>query len=109
MRTLQSDGSNRKTIFIVSLIFMGLAHLTILKQYVKGALFALLEIVVIILSPKIIQLIQKMITLGEPQPNLPIFEKDNSMFMLIDGILIIAVLCIFVSLYFISVRCAVDV
>jgi len=108
MRTLQSDGSSRKKIFIVSLIFMGLAHLTILKQYVKGALFALLEMVMIILAPKIFRLLQKMITLGEPQPDLPIFEKDNSMFMLIDGILILAVLFIFVSLYFISVRSALS-
>ena len=53
---------------------MGLAHLTFLKQYVKGAIFALIEIVVLLMSPHIVRTIVGMITLGDPKPGLTVFE-----------------------------------
>lgn len=108
MKTLALDGSSRKRVFVVAILFMGLAHLTMLKQYIKGAIFALIEIVMIILSPLLFKLLRNMVTLGEPKPELPIFERDNSMFMLIDGILILAVLFVFLILYVVSVRSALS-
>ena len=108
MFTLDRNGSSRKKIFLASLLFMGLAHLIFLKQYIKGAIFAFIEIVVLVTSPFTVRIIGGMITLGEPKPGLTVFEKDHSMFMLIDGIIVLAVLFIFVSLYAISVRGALS-
>lgn len=85
---------------------MGLSHLIFLKQYIKGVFFALIEILVILVSPRIVQTIIQMVTLGDPQPGVPIKQKDNSMFMLIDGIIILAVIFIFIVLYVISVKSA---
>lgn len=106
MFKLQRDGSSKKKILICSLIFMGLSHLIFLKQYVKGAFFALIELLFILVSPQIVRAIINMITLGDPQPGVPIKLKDNSMFMLIDGIIILAILFIFLILYAISVKSA---
>ncbi len=103
---LETDGSSRKKIRIASTCFMGLGHLLYLKEYVKGILFAALEVVFLCFSPKIVSKIINLITLGTPQPDLPIKQRDNSVFMLIDGILILAVVAIFVAVYIISVRSA---
>ncbi len=108
MVTLARDGSSRKKILLLSLLLMGLAHLTMLKQYIKGAIFAAVEVAVLALSPFIFRILGGVITLGEPKPGVTIFEKDHSMFMLIDGIIVLAVLFIFVSLYAISVRSALS-
>lgn len=48
----------------------------------------------------------KLITLGEPKPDLPIMQRDNSIFMLIDGVMILAVLGIYLAVYCISARSA---
>jgi arabinogalactan oligomer/maltooligosaccharide transport system permease protein len=86
---------------------MGLAHLTVLRQRVKGILFALVEIAFIalipgVIAPKIVQLV----TLGSPQPDLPVKLRDNSMFMLIDGITVLAVCLLMAALYYISIKSA---
>jgi arabinogalactan oligomer/maltooligosaccharide transport system permease protein len=86
---------------------MGLAHLTVLRQRVKGILFALVEIAFIalipgVIAPKIVQLV----TLGSPQPDLPVKLRDNSMFMLIDGITVLAVCLLLAALYYISIKSA---
>ena len=85
---------------------MGLGHILFLKQYVKGALFALVEIIMLALSPQIISTVIGFITLGEHKPDLPVRLRDNSIFMMIDGIIIFAILIIFISVYAISVRSA---
>lgn len=106
MLTISRDGSSRRKILLSSVLFMGLAHLLFLKQYIKGAVFALTEIVVLALSPMIVRAIAGIITLGAPKPDLPIFERDNSMFMLIDGITVLTVVFIFFLLYYISIKSA---
>lgn len=102
------DGTSKKKILISSILFMGLGHILYLKQYVKGAFFALIEILVLVFSPQIISKIIGIITLGDPHPELPIFERDNSMFMLIDGVMMLAVVLIFAALYVISVKSALS-
>ncbi|MDR1209441.1 MAG: sugar ABC transporter permease [Clostridiales bacterium] len=97
---------DKQRVFILSLVFMGLAHLTLLKQYVKGALFALCELVFICFLPAIVGKISDLITLGTPTPELLITQRDNSVFMLIDGIMILAVIAVFAALYYISARSA---
>lgn len=85
---------------------MGLGHILFLRQYLKGILFALAEGIVLISLPRIVEGIRNLITLGDPHPELPVMERDHSIFMLIDGVMLLAALFLFVLLYYISVRSA---
>lgn len=105
---LNTDGFSKKKVLITSIIFMGLSHIIYFKQYVKGILYALMEILFLIFIPSIIGKITDMITLGSPQPNIPVKLRDNSIFMLIDGVMILAIVAIFVAIYVISVRGALQ-
>ncbi|QEH68118.1 sugar ABC transporter permease [Cellulosilyticum sp. ST5] len=103
---LQTDGSSRKKVLLTSILFMGLGHIVYLKEYIKGAFYALIELMMLAFSPIVVQKLINMITLGSPQPNLPVKQRDNSIFMLIDGVIILAVVFIFIAIYVISVRSA---
>ena len=103
---IESDGSSAKKVKVASLCFMGLSHIIYLKQYVKGALFAALEVLFLAFLPVTCRKIFDLITLGEPQPDIPVKFRNNSMFMLIDGILILSIVALFVVAYVISVRSA---
>lgn len=103
---IKRDGSSAKKIKTAACCFMGLGHLLYLRQWIKGALFALIELIFILFLPKMISIIGGMITLGTPKPELPVAQRDNSIFMLIDGILVLAVIAVFVMLYVISVKSA---
>ncbi|MDF2588748.1 MAG: sugar transporter permease [Anaerocolumna sp.] len=105
---IKADGSFKNKILISSILFMGLGHILYLKQYLKGMLFALIEIIFLILFPTIITKLTNMVTLGEPQPNIPVKLRDNSIFMLIDGIIFLAVIFLFLVIYIISVRSALE-
>lgn len=108
-KILPTDGSAEKKITITASCFMGLAHLLYLKDYIKGVFFALTEIIFLIFSPAIVKKIIGLITLGTPHPELSIKLRDNSQFMLIDGILVLALVAIFVVVYVLSVRSAKSV
>jgi arabinogalactan oligomer/maltooligosaccharide transport system permease protein len=99
-----SADNNRSRVLIASLAFMGLGHIIFLKQYLKGVLLALIEIVMIIFSPRVVTALAHLISLGDPKPGLPIRQRDNSIFMLIDGVMILAVLGIYLAIYLITVR-----
>ena len=101
-----TDGSSLKKIKISACCFMGLAHLIYLKDYFKGIFFALIETVFIVFLPSIIQKIIDLVTLGSPHPELPVKLRDNSIFMLIDGILVISLVIIFFVVYFMSISSA---
>ena len=103
---LPIDGSAAKKIKVSASCFMGLAPVIYLKNYIKGLLFALIEFIFIAFIPTIVVKLVNLVTLGEPQPNIPIKQRDNSMFMLIDGVLVIAVIAIFVVAYILSVKSA---
>ena len=105
-KILPTDGSAEKKVKIAASCFMGLAHLIYLKDYIKGIFFALTELLFLIFSPAIVGKIIDLVTLGSPQPDLPIKQRDNSIFMLIDGILILALIAVFVITYILSVRSA---
>lgn len=104
--TLNMDGSTKNKIKLASIVFMGLGHILYLKQYIKGILFALIEVIFLLNLPIIIEKITGLITLGSPQPDLPVKQREHSIFMLIDGVMILAILFIFVLIYIISVRSA---
>lgn len=97
---------SKKKILVSSMLFMGLAHLLYLKEYVKGLMFAAVEIITLAFMPKILQIIANMITLGEPQKDIAVRFRDHSVFMLIDGVLVCALLAFVLMIYFISVRSA---
>ncbi|MDR1432515.1 MAG: sugar ABC transporter permease [Propionibacteriaceae bacterium] len=90
----------------LALAFMGLAHLTVLRQRVKGVVFAFVEIIFLLLLPDSIGKLGQLVTLGEPQLELPVKQRGNSMFMLIDGVMTLAMIALFAVLYYISVRSA---
>lgn len=103
---LNRDGSSLKKVTAASSIFMGLGHILFLKQYVKGIFFALIEVAMLFALPTVIGNLTGLITLGAFQPDLPVRERDHSMFMMIDGIMTIAVVALFVLIYVVSVRSA---
>lgn len=103
---LPVDGSASKKVKVTASCFMGLAHIVYLKNYIKGLLFALIEFIFIAFIPTIAQKLVNLVTLGDPQPNIPIKQRDNSMFMLIDGVLVLAIIAIFVVAYILSVKSA---
>ena len=103
---LREDGSSAKKLLFTSILFMGLGHLIYLKQYIKGILYAGIEIGMLWMLPNIITKLSNMITLGTPKPDLPVKLRDHSIFMLIDGVMMVALLFLFVIIYIISVRSA---
>lgn len=105
---LNRDGSSRNKVLVTSILFMGLGHILYFKQYIKGILYALVEIISICLIPFFVQKISELITLGEPQPDIAVKLRNNSIFMLIDGVMIIAVVAIIIGVYIISVRGALN-
>lgn len=104
--TLKDDGSDSKKVKMTASVFMGLSHILYLKDYFKGAFFALCEVGFLAFLPTIIKKLIGIVTLGSPHPELPIKMRDNSIFMLIDGILVIALVAIFVVAYYFSVKSA---
>lgn len=97
---------SRKKVLVSSILFMGLGHILCLKEYIKGGFYALIEILMLVFSPVIITKLMNLITLGSPQPDLPVKLRENSIFMLIDGVIVLAILAVFISVYVISVRSA---
>lgn len=99
---------NEKKVRFTACLFMGLSHILYLKEWIKGALFAAVEIIFLFSLPSLIGRLADMITLGSPTPDLPITQRDNSIFMLIDGILALAVIFVFFIIYRLSVSSAVS-
>lgn len=99
--SLKPDGSSRKNVLVSSCIFMGLGHIIYLKQYIKGVLFAILEVIMLCASPKLVQMIKDMIEISRWYPKI-----RPATFRLVDGIMALAVIAVFVIAYVISVRSA---
>lgn len=89
---------------IASTVFMGLGQLLFQKQYIKGAFFALLELIVLVNANSFIRAITGLITLGEPKPDLPLRQRDNSIFMMVEGIVFLILLIVFLLLYAMNIR-----
>lgn len=90
-----------KKSMILSSIFMGLGQFYN-KDYVKGVLFSLVEIIFLLRLPGILNNIHGLITLGEePQKfvNGVIVQGDHSIYMLINGAITLIVVTLFVLIY----------
>jgi arabinogalactan oligomer/maltooligosaccharide transport system permease protein len=89
---------------IASALFMGLGHFAFLKQYAKGVVLALIEVVFLLNAHTLFTAIAGFVTLGEPKPDLPVMKRDNSIFMMIDGLIAIVILVLFLGLWLYNVR-----
>jgi len=95
---------------IASCCFMGLGQLIYLKQYVRGILMMLFEIIMILCCTPLFNYaipvtLAGVITLGSPKPQgTPIKQLDHSIFMLIEGLFTIIILAIFIILYISQVK-----
>ena len=103
---IESDGSSARKVKVTACSFMGLSHILYLKQYLKGGLFAAVEVLFLCCLPTVCKKVYDLITLGDPQPDVPLKLRNNSMFMLIDGILTLSIVAVFAILYWISVKSA---
>ena len=103
---LDRRGASMGQVRLFSFLFMGLAHLLVLKQYVKGAFFALIELAFIAAIPMLVRSLIGLVTLGEPQPDIPVRFRDHSMFMMIEGIIAVAVILVFLLVYMVSIKSA---
>jgi len=101
---IRTQTPSRTVTLILSLLFMGLAHILLFKQYVKGILYALCQLIFLYFLPVTGRNFHNLITLGQPQPELNILDRDNSLFFLMDGMLTIAVCALFAGVYVLSVR-----
>ena len=101
--SLKTDGSSKKQILLSSCIFMGLGHILYLKQYIKGILFALIEIVMLISSPKLLNMLKDMIEISRWYPQI-----QPATFRLVDGILAVFIIAIFVVAYVVSIKSALS-
>ncbi len=106
MTILPRDNSTERKIKILACIFMGLSHIVYLKDYVKGFFFALCELTFLGFVPFFVKKLIGLVTLGSPHPELPVKFRDNSIFMLIDGILCVSLITLFIIFYYISVKSA---
>lgn len=104
--TLALDGSAAARVRRTAVCFMGASHLVYLHDYVKGVCFALCELAFLALLPVTFRKLVGMVTLGSPHPELPVKQRDNSIFMLIDGILFLALVVLFAITYYLSVKSA---
>jgi len=94
-----------------SACFMGLGQILYLKQYIRGAFFAFLELCVLFfiffdqttlaLNGKgpIIRNLIGLVTLGDEKPHLPVKLRDHSIFMMITGLITVLFLVVFFGLY----------
>ena len=89
---------------LVSSLFMGLGEIVYLGNYVKGIFYALIELVALVNIPWFINKIIGLITLGTPNPGVPVTERDHSIFMMVDGILALTLLAMVIIFYVVSVE-----
>ena len=89
---------------IASGLFMGLGQIFFQKQYIKGAFFSLVELVFLFNCTAFFQKIRGFITLGDAHPELNILQRDNSLFMMVEGIIYMILLAAFIGLYIANIR-----
>lgn len=104
--TDQVDRAKRSA--VLSFLFMGLGQIYN-KQYIKGALLALLELYVIIVWSKPFLIgMWGLYTLGEQTQvrarGRVIEQGDHSIFLMIQGIILLLLLFLFIWTYYINIR-----
>lgn len=101
--SISNDGSSRKKVLVSACAFMGLSHILYLKQYIKGVLFALIEVIMLCASPKFADMIKDMIQISRWYTGI-----RPATFRLVDGFIAIFIILIFAVAYVVSVRSAIS-
>lgn len=99
MIQLKRDGSSNLLVFISSILFNGLSHILFLKQYFKGMILMLLEIIMIRFVPFFIQSINRFFSLENSGGNQIISRSDNSASIMINGIISILLIALYFAIY----------
>ena len=107
---MEIDSNLIKKTKIASCCFMGLGQILFLKQYIRGILMMLFEVIMILCCTPVFKSVipntlYGVITLGSPKPEgTPIKMLDHSIFMLIEGLFTIIILAIFIILYISQIK-----
>ena len=93
-----------KKAMIASACYMGLGQVLFLKEYVRGALLMIFELLMILGCTPVFNFgvpksLWGLVTLGTAHPELPVKQRDNSIFMMIDGVFMLVILAIFIFVY----------
>ena len=99
MLKVNRDGSDRSKLLICSVFWNGLSQILFLKQYFKGIILGLLEILMITRIPWIFDSLLGMLDLGHTNTAVPIAQRDNSAFLLINGVAAIVLLLCYLAIY----------
>lgn len=97
---------------IASSCCMGMGHILFLKQYFRGVLYLIFEILMILGCTPVFDFgisksIYGLITLGSPKPaGTPVRLLDHSIFMMVEGILTLIIIAIFIVFYISNIRSA---
>ncbi|WP_296845381.1 carbohydrate ABC transporter permease [Treponema sp.] len=71
-----------------------------LLKALNGMLFFFLDFVnLVFCNNTIIAGLTGLVTLGDPHPELPVAERDHSIFMMINGLIVVILLAIFIFMY----------
>jgi len=85
---------------------MGLGQVLFLKQYVRGFILMAFETIMILSHSHIYKSLRGLITLGDPHPELPVKLRDHSIFMMVNGLIVIIILAIFFVVYAATIKSA---
>lgn len=101
---------------IASTIFMGMGQIFYLKQYLRGAFFALTEFLFLFFvlfesktyalnfQGPIVKSLVGLVTLGEAKPHLGVKYRDHSIFMMVTGLIILIITILFILLYIFNIK-----
>ena len=102
--TLQRNGDDKKKVLLTSLLFNGLSYVLYFGQYLKGICYMLIEAVMLLLVPNFVLALRGLVTLGSANPGATIVERDNSAFMMIDGIVVLLIIFLYACFYIYVVK-----
>lgn len=105
---------------IASACFMGLGQILYLKQYLRGFMYAVLELFMLFFcfvgrNPEtgtigvngrgpFVESLIGLVTLGDPHPELSVKLRDNSVFMMITGLIVVIIMTLFMLMYYFNIR-----
>lgn len=113
---LKTDGRDKVKVLICSVLFMGLAHLLLLKRKGKGLALAFIEIMFLLFTvgttiagsgPSIYYAISDMTNYGVGA-NGVVYNAQAHNFILIEGVMASVVVFLFLVVYFFSIRDALN-
>ncbi len=103
----ESKMNQSKKAGLLSTLFMGLGQLVITKEYIKGGIFLLFELISLIFIPKLIHNFYGLFSLGTVTGNTNAALNDHSIRFMISGIISLLVLFLILMVYVLNIYDAV--